>query len=295
MKNYHLLYIWLNFNHLIHKYINNYQEGLWKTFYENGQLKEEGKYENGVKEGLWKKYTSECKLDYSVKYKNGEDEVMIKNEIENESIIKNLKSQTKKTNNLDVIITSLDGYLSGFGDNKVIVNMSRENIRKVLVEYVNEDEFSTNKKLEQYLEKNDYMIDPLGGWFEVFDQFTNIETLCVNRTRIRTKYLENYEDDSTYLEMRELETINYGMSYEEKTKNPELQTKLDKDLNHDYFLKVKQTKSGDFEVIEIEDEEEIKKLQKLFDDMRDRGGIIDTGRDFYHIDKFNLKEELKSY
>ena len=208
---------------------------------------------------------------------------------------KEQKTKNKKTNtdNIDVIITSLYGYLSGFGDNKVTVNMSRENIREVLEQWVhvNEDEVSTDKKLDQYLEENDYMMDPQGGWYEVFDDFTNVETVCVNRT----KYLQNYEGDSTYLEMRDLETINYGMSCEEKTKNPELQTKLKKDLNHNYFLKVKQTKNGDFEVFQIEDEEEIKKLQKLFDDMIERGGILDTGRDFYHIDKFNLKEELKSY
>ncbi|GAA3508314.1 hypothetical protein GCM10022393_19110 [Aquimarina addita] len=56
------------------KYIHTYKEqfrgriGLWKAFYENGKLKEEGMYEKGKKVGVWKQYNKKGRISDRTKY-----------------------------------------------------------------------------------------------------------------------------------------------------------------------------------------------------------------------------------
>ena len=38
------------------RYHNNEKDGIWKTYYKNGKIKEKGKYENGEKVGVWKTF-----------------------------------------------------------------------------------------------------------------------------------------------------------------------------------------------------------------------------------------------
>ena len=292
-----------------HIWKDNKKNGVSKTYYENGQLKKEGKY-NGEekfnqeelvreygKEGVWKQYyengnlekeevwegwikTSETNYD-----KNGK--VLRK---EDGSLRKRIEKDLYKE--IEVIFnTSNDYNLSGFGENGVTVNISREKLLEVMSEIglIDEDD-----EIDEYLLDEGNKIDLGGLWFEIMEEYTDIESVCVIRTRIKTKYLQNYEGDCIYLERRELETINFGMSFEEKTKNPELQTKLDKQLNHDYYLQVKMI-SGLLKTTNIEDKEEIKKLEEIFTKQEQDGGIFELGGDLYHIEKFNLKDELNLY
>jgi len=50
------------------------KQGLWKEYYETGELRSEGKYENGVKVGEWKYYYRNGKLDQKGKYVKGKPE-----------------------------------------------------------------------------------------------------------------------------------------------------------------------------------------------------------------------------
>jgi len=44
------------------------QIGIWKSYYENGQLKSIGNYSNGKKEGVWKWYHENGKLSQTGSY-----------------------------------------------------------------------------------------------------------------------------------------------------------------------------------------------------------------------------------
>ena len=50
------------------------EEGSWKTFYENGELKNEGNYKDGKAEGLGKTYDENGKLKAEVNFKDGKVE-----------------------------------------------------------------------------------------------------------------------------------------------------------------------------------------------------------------------------
>ncbi|WP_176838222.1 toxin-antitoxin system YwqK family antitoxin [Fusobacterium hominis] len=45
--------------------------GVWKYFWENGKVLEEGHYKNWVKDGVWKKYRENGEIDTVTEYKNG--------------------------------------------------------------------------------------------------------------------------------------------------------------------------------------------------------------------------------
>jgi len=50
------------------------KQGLWKEYYDSGELRSEGKYENGVRVGEWKFYYKNTKLDQKGKYVKGKPE-----------------------------------------------------------------------------------------------------------------------------------------------------------------------------------------------------------------------------
>lgn len=45
--------------------------GLWKTFWDNGNVMEEGKYKNWIKDGTWKRYQENGTVDSVTVYENG--------------------------------------------------------------------------------------------------------------------------------------------------------------------------------------------------------------------------------
>ncbi len=45
--------------------------GIWKYFWENGQILEEGKYKNWKKDGVWVKYRENGEVDVTTTYNNG--------------------------------------------------------------------------------------------------------------------------------------------------------------------------------------------------------------------------------
>ena len=52
-------------------YKKSVKTGYWREFYENGNIKAEGKYENNEKEGVWKQYDDKEKPLKSIKYSKG--------------------------------------------------------------------------------------------------------------------------------------------------------------------------------------------------------------------------------
>lgn len=53
---------------------NGKKEGMWETYFTNGQLSSKGSYKNGESEGLWEVYSSDGGLISKGSYKNGERE-----------------------------------------------------------------------------------------------------------------------------------------------------------------------------------------------------------------------------
>lgn len=56
---------------LLHKDDLSKGSGTWKTFWNNGQVMEEGKYKNWVKDGTWKRYQEDGTVDSIAVYENG--------------------------------------------------------------------------------------------------------------------------------------------------------------------------------------------------------------------------------
>lgn len=56
---------------LLHKDDLSRGTGTWKTFWNNGQVMEEGKYKNWVKDGTWKRYQEDGTVDSVAVYENG--------------------------------------------------------------------------------------------------------------------------------------------------------------------------------------------------------------------------------
>lgn len=55
-------------NHFIHVNNEKISHGVWKTYYENGQLKTIGVYNNGSPDEEWISYTEDGKLHYKMIY-----------------------------------------------------------------------------------------------------------------------------------------------------------------------------------------------------------------------------------
>ncbi len=55
----------------IHKSIFNNGTGIWKLYWENGNVLEVGKYTNFRKDGIWKKYNEDGSLESTLEYQNG--------------------------------------------------------------------------------------------------------------------------------------------------------------------------------------------------------------------------------
>ena len=56
---------------ILHKSIFNNGTGIWKLYWENGNLLETGKYTNFRKDGIWKKYNEDGSLESTLEYRNG--------------------------------------------------------------------------------------------------------------------------------------------------------------------------------------------------------------------------------
>ncbi|MDY6172381.1 MAG: toxin-antitoxin system YwqK family antitoxin [Fusobacterium necrophorum] len=56
---------------ILHKSIFNNGTGIWKLYWENGNLLETGKYTNFRKDGVWKKYNEDGSLESTLEYRNG--------------------------------------------------------------------------------------------------------------------------------------------------------------------------------------------------------------------------------
>lgn len=60
--------------------------GLWKYYYENGQLRQKGMYTNGKKEGYWESFYRNGQLFYKGEYKNGKKVGLWESYYENETL-----------------------------------------------------------------------------------------------------------------------------------------------------------------------------------------------------------------
>jgi len=58
----------------IEVYKNNSKDGVWTTFYPNGQVAEKITYQNGKQNGAWKQYFEDGSLKFKVDVSNGEKE-----------------------------------------------------------------------------------------------------------------------------------------------------------------------------------------------------------------------------
>lgn len=50
------------------------KDGVWKYFYSNGNIKEEGNYKDGLKDGIWKYQNENGCLKSEGSYENGKKE-----------------------------------------------------------------------------------------------------------------------------------------------------------------------------------------------------------------------------
>jgi antitoxin component YwqK of YwqJK toxin-antitoxin module len=62
---------------------NGKQDGVWKLYYENGQVKQEQNFKDGEADGLWKDFYENGKLMREANYKNGEDNGLHRSWLEN--------------------------------------------------------------------------------------------------------------------------------------------------------------------------------------------------------------------
>lgn len=77
---------------------NGKKEGLWKVYFDNGQLEKEGNFKDGKPEGLWKKYHLNGQLKSEGNLKDGKAEGLAKyyyesGQLENEGNFKNDKKE----------------------------------------------------------------------------------------------------------------------------------------------------------------------------------------------------------
>lgn len=56
---------------VLHKSIFENGNGLWKLYWENGNVLETGKYSNYKKDGIWKRYNEDGSLESTLEYDNG--------------------------------------------------------------------------------------------------------------------------------------------------------------------------------------------------------------------------------
>ena len=62
---------------------NKKQDGVWKLYYENGQVKQEENWKDGYYEGLWKYFNENGQIMREVNYKDGEDDGLHRSWYEN--------------------------------------------------------------------------------------------------------------------------------------------------------------------------------------------------------------------
>ena len=55
-------------------YKDDKKDGLWESYYENGQLQDEGEYKDGKKDGLWEFYNETGLLHSRGNYKDGKQD-----------------------------------------------------------------------------------------------------------------------------------------------------------------------------------------------------------------------------
>ena len=49
------------------------EDGLWESYYDNGQLGEKGHYLNGQKDGVWEYFHYNGSVRYTKKFENGQE------------------------------------------------------------------------------------------------------------------------------------------------------------------------------------------------------------------------------
>lgn len=101
---------------------NNKKTGMWKTFYENGNIKTEARYENDLLNGYYKEYDPSGSLVKAEKYVNG-----VKDEKAEELVKLDVNvSEYFPDGRPKVVYTSKDGVKEGveryFGDSGKVVN-----------------------------------------------------------------------------------------------------------------------------------------------------------------------------
>jgi len=55
--------------YMINQKINGKKEGVWKAWFEDGQLEYEGHYKEGKRHGIWKRWFEDGQLRYERNYK----------------------------------------------------------------------------------------------------------------------------------------------------------------------------------------------------------------------------------
>lgn len=56
-------------------YVDGVPDGLWTSWYTNGQMKEEGHYKEGVKSGMWIEWYQDGEIMWKGEWKNGKREI----------------------------------------------------------------------------------------------------------------------------------------------------------------------------------------------------------------------------
>jgi antitoxin component YwqK of YwqJK toxin-antitoxin module len=94
----------------MNKRINDKKEGLWKYYYDNGDLRYVRNYKDGKAEGLWEYYVSGGRLWFRSNYKNDKADGLREEYYKNG----NIKEQSflKEGNCLETIIFGNTGILN---------------------------------------------------------------------------------------------------------------------------------------------------------------------------------------
>jgi len=117
--------------------------GLWKYYYENGNIEREGNWEKSKMTGLWKEYDSDGKLQKEINYDGLVDAALIITELESEKLGEKKVSEEKKDGDSEVDETdSLDGQKKASQINlEELLNTIKNSPGKVKIKVEHTNEF----------------------------------------------------------------------------------------------------------------------------------------------------------
>lgn len=297
-------------------YKNDVPDGFWIIYDDLDEHsvrisdgRQEGNFKKGIRVGKWTFYDRYQiqKITKEVDYVEGKtigkialDNVVdylkdVREELEKDAqqekvqkgeFIKSIKKSKIDENYIEITFQSYRGHNnSRWNEHGVKTSIKRNDLIKILIDeicYINEED-----ELDEFLESNDFEIDLSGYGFDVMSAFTEEKCVFVERSNFYTDELDDYQGDINVeaIARISIETINYDLKSDSLNFSKELYTKL----NENYYFKKKNESS-----IPVTEEKEIVEIDKLFNEAED-DGILSIGTDLYHIDKFDIDEELGIY